>query len=341
MRRRQKGFLLNPYRFAGTTQSGALSVTGESTPTLAGASVISMALSSIAEASMMAESGLAVSGAFSSVAESIATLAGASRANGSVSAQGESATTFSAAADVATVDAAYFDGADNLTRAGLTGAADSKSGILSFWVYSESSHLASPVCGAQDTEQFQTRIFFDNGTTKYRCRVVNTTNLDYVAQMNGDSAIGTSAWHHVLFSWDGAAAAAHLYLDDVNDLAGTSTTTDVNGDYTLAAWAIGCRLTPAFSPPDQFLTGGLAEVYVALGQYLDFSVEENRRKFRSATGKPVQLGATGSIPTGTAPTIYLHLDEGETANNFAINRGTGGNFTVTGALGTYPTSPSD
>jgi hypothetical protein len=39
--------------------------------------------------------------------------------------------------------------------------------------------------------------------------------------------------------------------------------------------------------------------------------------------------------------MYLHLDDGETVNNFALNAGTGGDFTVNGTLATAATSPSD
>jgi hypothetical protein len=89
------------------------------------------------------------------------------------------------------------------------------------------------------------------------------------------------------------------------------------------------------------MDGGMAELFFAPGQFLDFSVQSNRRKFRSSGGKPISLGADGSTPTGTKPLIYLHLDDAETANNFATNRAGNGNLTVTGALTTRATSPSD
>ena len=89
------------------------------------------------------------------------------------------------------------------------------------------------------------------------------------------------------------------------------------------------------------LKGFFAEVSFAFGQSLDFSIVSNRRKFLSAGGKPVFLGADGSLPTGTAPIIYQHLDDGEAVANFATNRGTGGDFTITGTLDTGSTSPSD
>lgn len=71
--------------------------------------------------------------------------------------------------------------------------------------------------------------------------------------------------------------------------------------------------------------------------YIDLSVASNLAKFVSGTGinaKPVDLGATGELPTGTAPLIYLPMY----ANRAGKNYGTGGDFTVnsgpyTGARG--------
>ncbi len=82
----------------------------------------------------------------------------------------------------------------------------------------------------------------------------------------------------------------------------------------------------------------VAEVYLNLAESIDIDVSANVEKFRSSAGKPVDLGATGSTPTGTAPIIYLSGD----ATGFLTNKGTGGSFTVaTGSLSTAGTSPSD
>ncbi len=153
------------------------------------------------------------------------------------------------------------------------------------------------------------------------------------------TSLTANSWYHLLCSWDVSTSTGHLYLNDANDL---NTATDVYVDSSLEhslvdTWSVGANGSGAGAKWD----GGLAEIYFAPGQYLDFSVEANRRKFITSDGKPANLGLTGSIPTGTAPIIYLHLDDGETASNLAVNRGTGGNLTVTGALTTRATSPSD
>jgi hypothetical protein len=91
---------------------------------------------------------------------------------------------------------------------------------------------------------------------------------------------------------------------------------------------------------DGFGDGLIADVsnfWMAPGQYIDFSVEANRRKFIDANGKPVDLGADGSTPTGTAPAVFFSGD----ASGFGTNKGTGGTFTLTGALTDATTGPSD
>jgi hypothetical protein len=80
----------------------------------------------------------------------------------------------------------------------------------------------------------------------------------------------------------------------------------------------------------------IADFYVNHTQYLDFTVTANRRKFISGTGTPVNLGSTGSTPTGTAPIIFL---SGSVAS-WHVNDGTGGGFSiVSGSLSASATNP--
>jgi hypothetical protein len=233
-------------------------------------------------------------------------------------------------------DAADFDGTNDymLRGGGLTGASDSKTGIFSAWI----------------------RLDAGDASALTILRSTNTTNAflvlrrtDNCLAIGGDNAAGTeilllksvntyitgSTWLHLLASWDLANAAGHLYINDASDISAPTLTNDTI-DYTLADWGVGA------APGGSFLMNGcMAEMYFAPGQYLDFSIELNRRKFITTSGKPAYLGADGSIPTGTAPIMYHHLDNGEAVANFATNRGTGGNFTITGTLDTASTSPTD
>src|SRR4029078_636750 len=58
--------------------------------------------------------------------------------------------------------------------------------------------------------------------------------------------------------------------------------------------------------------------------WMDLTSSANRRKFISATLKPVNLGSTDATPTGTAPLFYF----GNPAASFATNLGTGGYLTA-------------
>jgi hypothetical protein len=80
----------------------------------------------------------------------------------------------------------------------------------------------------------------------------------------------------------------------------------------------------------------MAEVY-ATNEFLDLSIESNRRKFISASGTPVNLGTDGNIPTGTQPLIYL---SGPATNwNAGKNFGSWSGFTVHGTVTDCTSSP--
>jgi hypothetical protein len=236
------------------------------------------------------------------------------------------------------VDAADFDGTnDFIRRAALTGAADSKTGILSFWLRldgGDGSGLQLMMGGTGALASF--------GVARSASNVLSISGQSsaggstVLSMASASTYTAGATWRHLLASWDLANAAGHLYVNDVQDRAGSPTLTDSIVDYTVDSWTIGAAINDVFKTD-----GALAELYFAPGQYLDFSLVHNRRKFISASGKPVHLGTDGSMPTGTAPLVYLHLDDAEAVANFATNRGTGGDFSITGTLETGSSSPSD
>jgi hypothetical protein len=232
-------------------------------------------------------------------------------------------------------DSADFDGTnDSMARgAGLTGAADSKTGILSCWLRFDGGDgsIQRIVEASTGGTAF---LLLKNASNILSLGADNAAGSEILLLQSTTAYTAGATWRHFLASWDLANGAGHLYISDANDLnTGTDVLTDDTIDYTLSDWLI---------PSSSFrLNGCCAEFYLAPGQYLDFSLVHNRRKFISASGKPVHLGTDGSLPTGTAPLVYLHLDDGEAVANFATNRGTGGNFSITGTLETGSSSPSD
>ena len=336
LRKRQLGFLLNPFRFAGTVQSGALATDGAGVLTAAGAGVASAVVSADASAVLTVGSDQAASGAMSADGASTTTMVGAGIGATAVSSDGSAVLTVNGSSDGLVCDAADFDGTND---------------------YIKRSSVFSPAAGTSDTAIFScwfradasgTALLFDaNVNTSYRVQIAWTAanKVWCLFSTNGggtlvldviSSALATGTWYHVLLSFDASASARHLYINGTSD-ANSVTQTNNNIDWS----GINNTVVGDINGTGFKFDGGLAEFYFAPGQYLDFSVQANREKFRTSGGKPANLGATGSSPTGTDPLIYLHLDDGETANNFAINRAASGNFTVTGALATYASSPSD
>ena len=228
-----------------------------------------------------------------------------------------------------------FDGTnDYATRgAGLTGAADSKTGIFSAWIRIDSDTPAMFIFGSVN---FRFQVSYDDATDKFEVYGITAAAATALELRTASTYTSGATWRHLLVAWDVATAALHLYMNDVSDLDGGSTSSNLTIDYTETDWAVGAETTGSSK-----FNGCLAELYFAPGQYLDLSVEANRRKFINFDGKPAHLGSTGATPTGVQPLVYLHIDPAETPANFAANHGSGGNFTVTGTLTAGSTSPSD
>ena len=239
------------------------------------------------------------------------------------------------------VDAADFDGTnDFMTRgATLTGAADSKTGILSAWVrFDGHDGVGDGILGSATTVGGTTPRFYVNrmATNKIQISAFNAAASQILILNSVNAFVASATWRHILASWDMATVGARsVYMGDVDE-TDVATFTNDTIDYTVADWAVGAIANGSLK-----MLGPVAELYFAPGQYLDFSIVANRRKFISASGKPVFLGVDGSAPTGTPPIVYQHLADGESVANFATNRGTGGDFTITGTLDTASSSPSD
>jgi len=222
-----------------------------------------------------------------------------------------------------------FDGsADYLTRgSGLTGAADSATGIFSTWVRFDGGNGVG-----QSLLQGNSGFFHIFKTT------LNYIQFDFYdasivlkLRMYTSAILASAKWVHILASWT-TGGATHLYVDNVSN---KTVFTNVSGniDYTVSDVGVGAQIGGT-----QKTDGCLADFYFAPGQYLDFSDSANRAKFIDQTTlRPVPLGAKGELPTGSQPLLYLGRDYA----NFQTNLGSGGNFTVTGALERGTTSASD
>ncbi len=203
-----------------------------------------------------------------------------------------------------------------LLGADLTGNADGKVGIFSAWFRLD---------GGDGAIQY----FVDNVAFHSYVQRNAANNLLVVGKNSGGDTILdirsattytiSSSCFNVIASCD-MTLGWDLYVNDVSDKGAENTFTDDTIDYTTAQWGIAARFTTGASS----FNGALSEFYFT-NEYLNLSVAANRRKFISASGKPVPLGPDGSGPTGTAAIIYAP------DGNPTVNQGTGGNFTENGA----------
>ena len=142
---------------------------------------------------------------------------------------------------------------------------------------------------------------------------------------NSNSITSDSDWHHILMSFDynqsPGSRNGHMYIDDIDEAFAST-----NSGSAFTYWSIS-RLFLGHAPFASYgFNGSSAEIYIT-DEYLDLSVEANRRKFVLPSLRPADLGADGSTPTGTAALIYLNGN----AANAGVNSGSGANFTINGS----------
>lgn len=141
-------------------------------------------------------------------------------------------------------------------------------------------------------------------------------------------SLSSGVWHHVLHSWDCANATGKIYIDDVDRTVQT-TANDVSVCWGTGAGALKSKLGAKATNGSLRLAADLSEFFLH-DEYIDLSVETNRRKFLSSNSKPIELGSDGSTPFGTIPVIYM---SGEAATWQAkTNLGDGGDWNSVNGL---------
>jgi len=133
-----------------------------------------------------------------------------------------------------------------------------------------------------------------------------------------------NGWHHVLISIDGPNQTGRVYVND--GVYWTTTVGFPNGatsDLGLDTdeWTVCDRNINTGFSQNRGMSGGIACLWLAAGEYLDLTVTANRRKFINADLTPVDLGLDGSATTGIVPHIWLRNDA---PNSWGINYGQGG-----------------
>jgi hypothetical protein len=216
----------------------------------------------------------------------------------------------------------------------LTGLVDGTKVLISFWI-----KMAAD--GAQEHILANAAGFVNMYRSAGNKLIITTTNPANTANpvsLTSSTTINIAAgWTHVCVAWDSDAAVARrqMYINGVDDSPTDASNTTGNSDYTRGSWFFG-----AGHANGDLLTADIAECFLDFNETLDLSVAGNIEKFIRG-GKPINLGLTGEKPLGSSPLIYFRRAVGDAASTFATNLGTGGNFTITGALANSSTSPTD
>lgn len=194
-----------------------------------------------------------------------------------------------------------------------SGLADSPTLLMSIWFLRPTGAASFQILNANGSGFLWNLV--PNIATGFLASTVDNTNSDVYDNLNVSGITIADTWVHALYAYNRSTGARMRYINDTDKSSDTSGPTG----FDLKLTADSLKL-----PTTGDTTTGLSMVYISTG-FLDITVEANRRKFIDAEGKPVGLGANGSLPTGTQPEIFA--DDGNIGNNL----GSGGAATVTGA----------
>lgn len=238
--------------------------------------------------------------------------------------------------------AVHFDGANtalvNLALASTDGGTVS----FSFWIYLASEQGGREMVAVEPQGAYLTEVDTQNAIgNKYNPQMFfwNATRTEHFSFSNATNGGNYGMWHNVVGSVKTDLAVGNkiqaVYLDDILlDFAISDISAAFNTAFNGLSFYLG---------DDGYGDGAtfdLADFWWAPNVSLlsgSTIPEATRRLFIDASGKPVYLGASGELPTGTPPAVFFSGD----ASSFATNKGTGGPFTLTGSLTNASTSPSD
>jgi hypothetical protein len=218
-----------------------------------------------------------------------------------------------------------FDGTNDYLTLGLSFGSDSTQVTGSFWFRRNGGNGATQVlyCAIATAGSCRFQIDLSSGNKLHL--LGRDTGNTAVLDAAGSTSITDTNWHHVLFSVDlSDTAKRSIYLDGAAETPTWTTYSNTAIDFTRTSYAVG-----AFTNGTSKFTGDLADFYLDMGTYTDFSDAAKRELFRDANGKPVYLGSDGSAPTGTAPEVFL---SGADLSAWPVNKGTGGGYTMNGTL---------
>ena len=172
----------------------------------------------------------------------------------------------------------------------------------------------------------------DNVSIKFKLRTTSFVTILAFEVTDSTSpsipATPKEAWTHYLLSIDmDSQVNSRLFIND-EEYAISWDTFDTGTNIPWDVFTSVKYLFPANYPLFRVEYDN-AELYLT-NEYLDLSVEANRRKFINADGTPPPLGVDGRLPTFTQPLLYMSGDA--TVWNAGTNKGSAANLTTTGTF---------
>ncbi len=258
--------------------------------------------------------------------------------------------------------AVHFDGAGEggpglYRTTALIGVVDGPLGICSFWLKSSDvAHYLAIYCGIR--APLTSFGHPDNTLANPGASIDMPGDVEITLLNDAVTALESffngverrdGNWHHILCAWNTNFSAgsriSQLAIDGIL-VSVSEGGSNIGGAMDVLYSSIGpCIGFNGFDPDSDLSaitsTFDMSEFYFNMSQTLDLTNGANILKFRTSGGAPANLGINGAVPTGTAPAIYLSVSASDDASQFAINRGTGGDFTITGVLTKSSSSPSD
>ena len=225
----------------------------------------------------------------------------------------------------------YFDGASHYASTSGTVATAGSSGLASFWLRSDDNAWNATV----GRRIFQLRVgsvtvieAITASSGRITFRLNNDTAADMVAffaAQPGNGQFGIGAWYHVLIGW--TATGAVIFVNNMQVATMTFASLDMAGQ-TITHIGVGAE-----SSGNLPWLGDLAHLYINLTETLDLTDPANRARFIK-DGAPVDLGANGELPTGSAPAFYYDGDPPAWANQGMVS-----NIPLIGSLGASELAP--
>jgi len=218
---------------------------------------------------------------------------------------------------------AEFDGSTGyLSRAGLTGAADSKTITIVLGLKTPSISLSDTLFNISTSGDLaRLQMFRSGGSFSIEGR--NSSNTEILNASSG-AVITADEWSVTLLSLDLADSGNRAWYENNVDTSPTwSTYTDDELETSQVKTTIGANTSGA-----DFISGDVGFFYFS-DQYIDFTDESNRLLFVDGLGFPVPLQQ--SIDVGLIPEGLIRMGF-EDVDDLGANDGTGGDFTINGTV---------